>query len=67
MNGADGAQVGSGQVSGNGVPGGEVGESDGGREGGGDDGVIELIRSQDVVECGSGRLRCKIRDLQCRS
>ena len=42
---ADGAQVGSGQVSSDGVPGGEVGESDGGGEGRGDDGVIELIGS----------------------
>ena len=45
MNGTDGAQAGSGWVGGDGVPGGEVGESDGGGEGGGNDRVIGLIRS----------------------
>ena len=44
---ADGAQVESGRVGGDGVPGGEVGESDGGGEGG-DDGVDQLIGSRDV-------------------
>ena len=45
---ADGALVGSGRVGGDGVPGGEVGEFDGGGEGGGDDRVVELVRSRDV-------------------
>ena len=42
---ADGAQIGSGWVGGDGIPGGEVGESDGGGEGGGDNGVVELVGS----------------------
>ena len=37
---ADGALVGSGRVSGDGVPGGKVGESDGG---GGGDGDVKLV------------------------
>ena len=45
MNGADGAQVGSGWVSSDGIPGGEVGEFDGGGEGGGDNRVVELVGS----------------------
>ena len=43
-NDADGALVGLGRVSGDGVPGGEVGEFDGGGERGGD-GNIELVGS----------------------
>ena len=47
MNDTDGAQVGSGQVGSDGIPGGEAGEVDGGGEGGQDD-RVKLIRSRDI-------------------